>query len=173
MWAIERKKNQIILQAGILTRIIRIDGKNEKISFHSKTYVEESLIEESKEPLLFRISLASPNARPKGIKLVDNSQIIDNTATVHKNTDTLDVKNTKTIPLQQTEWIRSLTEKEIDFENFEIEIEKERLLVKLTFSQPKSEHDFITGLSIEHYYQMYDSYPVIRKWIKIKNSVNN
>ncbi len=170
-WTITKNKGTIEIHAGLLVRNLNLlDGK-----ISSCTWINGNKLTGNRaEELNFILWKAMPNEEPQGI---DYSTLggIEQSNAVKNQTDALTVKKQKKAILQQVKWIDSISACPESFpgyfNNTTIQIteplaKSKRLIV--TFNSNKT----YPGIALDINYEIYYGFPVIRKWIKIRNQGN-
>jgi hypothetical protein len=162
--SITLSKKSAAIRAGDFIR--RIDFDSNQIITQNLRLNNVELLSGPSSDFQFCIYQAIPNACPSGLKLVDDGKLIwsDNTPA------------TKTADNQPVEWkrIAQLDGKKLS-DSFKI--------VSTTVTSPKqgvtrlnirarSFGGTLQGMFLDVYYETYDGYPAIRKWIRITNNGN-
>ena len=168
-------RQQIHIIAGDLTRTINIDGSD---FYTTSIAVDGEEMLAAANELSFSIEKAVPNRCPVGLDPETGGSVTQKT-TMSDSTDALSVKKQDgSIASDQVKWAgqRSFTAKTFS-EVFN--------LLKYSFSAPEPgirqliirgralDDAVLGGVVINIYYQVYDGYPVIRKWVEISNNGAN
>lgn len=167
-WSIITNENKVIIKAGILERLIMF-SKNEASTVSISVDGKEMLARSGE--FLATISQASPNIEPVGISKSLETGIIQND-TENNNTDALVVKKNDFQGQEPVQWIRSVEvsgkgSRIIEGVNHSIDITEKgrtRLVIDYTL-----DHKEWPGISVNVIYEVYNDYPVIRKWIEFTN----
>lgn len=165
-YTISRDADTIRLKAGVLERTVRVSGG--RVSLADLTVDNTPLIGENARGISFRISRAIPNRNPLDLQAGDAGA-----------TDTLPIKNkANEITPERTTWTddRSFAGSSRDhcfnFSNVAIVNplpRVQRLIIRVrSLADP-----VLAGVSVNVIYEIYDGYPVIRKWVEVHNNGAN
>ncbi|MEZ5104978.1 MAG: alpha-galactosidase [Draconibacterium sp.] len=164
-----KKGNSLFLKAGILERKIDLakDGATTSYLLLEGRYISN----ESRE-FSVNISKASPNEEPRGI---DDPLItgVSQQDAVENNTDALAVDKKGTRFKQELKWIENevvSTDMIGSVEAVHYSIENslpQKITLALTYIFDKGKWP---GISATVHYEIYEDYPVIRKWVEFNNS---
>ncbi len=182
-WNIEFGDSFVNIQAGNLKR--RISIKKDSLYTTKFTVGGQKIANYSKAPVndefKFAIHQAVPNERPKGITLEEAGVVIQKNEDIG-GTDGLSVDSSKfKKPKQNVDWEmiatvsgrgfngeKSISASRIECALVKTEIEKTKTL-KLSLAFEKSYIPQLCGIQVAIYYQIYEDWPAIRKWIEISN----
>ena len=165
-WRIFADGHAIQLSAGIMNRQIQLEGNNIsttqlKISHH------ECLTNRARE-FSVTISTAQPNQRPQG-SLLDKAQTINTTSHFNSKTNFIEVSANRN---QSVSWINRLRIESSSWNHYfsETKYRIDRIsatVQRLTLTSHARNGTVLEGISVNLNYEIYDDYPVIRKWIEI------
>lgn len=165
--------NRIDLHAGPLQRSIQLNGT--QLSTRSITVNGTPLLHSAAPEIAFRLERAIPNQEPAGLSQ-EEGIFLNQQTTATDGTDTLDIEQSDRGASGSTvEWehIARLTG-----ENWSDTFK----LINIIVSQPEpGTHQLLLrarvlddpdleGLSINLFYEIYQGYPVIRKWVEFRNN---
>jgi hypothetical protein len=160
------------ITAGILRRSISLKDHNLSTT---RLAIEgyECLAGQARE-LAFRVSFAQPNQCPKGVR-VEQTSPIETTAYFSAGTDSLTVTNLGEKDESGVRWtedvdiVASSWAKHFEQPTSEVALSKggtQRVVISGR-ARPESP---LAGLKVDVCYEVYDRFPVIRKWVSISNS---
>ncbi|WP_423126716.1 hypothetical protein [Gaoshiqia sp. Z1-71] len=170
-WTILADGNQVIIQAGMLERSLRLTNSSvvtEMLSVNGNPVIAENQAEFS-----VTFSKASPDAEPQGIGYSDQAGVEQEDA-VKNQTDALNVAKEDNVNGQTVNWVDPVlvTGKQAGnlFDSVSYSIlspknDTKRLVVSLV-SSGKTGWE---GISAEINYEIYEGFPAIRKWIRFSN----
>ncbi|MDX9881650.1 MAG: alpha-galactosidase [Prolixibacteraceae bacterium] len=170
-WAVSGDENKIMVQAGMLERSFRLT--NSSVFTEMLTVNGHPVIAENPNEFSVTFWKASSDAEPQGIGYSDKAGVEQEDA-VKNQTDALNVAKTDNVNGQTVEWIDPVlvTGKQagaiFDSVSYSIlfsEKEMKRLVVSLASTGKTG----WKGISAEINYEIYEGFPVIRKWIKFSN----
>jgi len=169
-WSISAKGNGISIKAGILERQLQL--KKGSATTSSLLVNGTNTIRESIPEIAVTLWKASPNEEPQGIGYSDHAGVEQKDA-VKNQTDALNVEKGKGQSLQTVKWIDPAEvtgEQATVFDSLSYSVsspkkDKTRLVIALV----SSANTEWKGLSAEINYEIYTGFPVIRKWINIRN----
>jgi hypothetical protein len=178
-YEIIQEKNQIMIKAGIIERILTVQKSN--ISISQLRINSAILLDTPTKDCSMSFYLANPNERPKGI-LADQAKIIKQKNSEISGTDALDIEDDSKGTYQKVLWSK-IANVNADswhtiFDQLDINIsssttsqsnECSQLQIKVT----STKHPVLENVSIVIYYEIYEGFPVIRKWVKIINNGKN
>jgi hypothetical protein len=168
-WSIQKKGNEINIRAGILEQKLVLSDNGFRTS--ALLVADENMLKANSDEISFSLHKASPNIKPEGITYSSESGVEQSNAEQNQ-TDALSVKKAKKGITTNVQWVDSMyvagkTFADVFvFESHKISSPKQgvkRLVV--TFTSNKIAEDF----SCEINYEIYESHPVIRKWVEFKN----
>lgn len=171
-WKIRSKGNTINIKAGILQQNIIISDTNFVTSAMSVS--DKNILNTPSEEITFIIHKAFPNKEPVGVEYSSDAGVEQSNAVKNK-TDALDVKMKRSKTLQEVQWIDSLS---ISKENFSKVFSKSNSNLSETKEGVKRltltflSDGFLKGVVLKINYEIYAGFPVIRKWITVKNKGN-
>lgn len=168
--------NGVDLAAGLLTRTLAFDGGN-VCTTAIRVDGTDVLTGPARE---FSVTFhrANPNRRPQGLMPGESEAIIQQ-ATMADGTDGLQVtENAADAAPRATKWSDALT---VDGSHLSssFDILSRRISQtssgssRLTVHARATKSGMLCGVSIDIYYEVYSSFPVIRKWIEITNNSPN
>ena len=165
----------VLLSADVLQKQIRIDGTNLHVDSYQLN--GQSLLGDTAFEICMQISKAFPNEKPLGIDETQADEIQQKAATQNK-TDALEVSGGAGVIQQNVTWTNPIT---LQSNNWNDIFRKVHCII----SQPKTgtqrlnirlatlDHPALPDLTVNIYYELYENYPAIRKWVEISNhSVN-
>lgn len=163
------------IHAGILRRTLEIHGRNVATTQLSIDG-QECLAGPARE-VTFTVSFAQPNQRPRGLKPEEASDI-ETTANFSPGTDALRVSGDAQKEAGGVEWVREVAVRlDAWADHFQVPSCTQtqaatgtRLLVISASGAPATP---LKDLKVELCYEIYDGFPVIRKWVKISNTGTN
>ncbi len=170
-WAISAKGNEISIKAGILERNLQLN--KESVATTSLVVDGTNTIRENLPEISVTLWKALPNKEPQGMDHSDNAGVEQKDA-VKNQTDALNVEKNTGHSLQTEKWIDpvQLTGEQtktvfdsLSYSVFSPGDNKSRLVITLIASG----NNEWKGLSAEINYEIYTGFPVIRKWINIRN----
>ena len=162
-YVIRQIGDRIEILAGELTR--RIEISNNQIITVSCQVAGEELLEEPTREFRLRFSDAFPNARPEGLQLRDEDKLFW----------TDDTLSDKAVDNQPVQWKNLITLDGMVFSRFFTQTASlvthprdgvSRLMIRVR----SVEDNTFKGVSIALFYEVYQGFPVIRKWIEITNN---
>jgi hypothetical protein len=177
--SIVREGELIRLKAGVLERVIRVTAGN--VTTEALTVSGTPLVDDRSKELSFEVSRASPNRNPLELPL-DSAAAVKVTEAKAGGTDALDVsanaKPEATKAAGQVEWTdeRSFAAASwgecFDLTNVTItapEAGTQRVVIRArSLKDP-----VLAGLSVTLIYEVYEGFPVIRKWVEFHNNSAN
>ena len=166
------EKNKIIIKAGIIKRIISLDQS----SFSTENILinNSGIIANGSGELSLSFHSASPNELPIGIN-VSAGKAIDQSAGIANSTDILKISGDKQVLKQNVSWVKLGNFKSgswgevfntINYTISEPAKGIKRLNVRVRSVNGKE----LDGVAINLFYEIYEGYPVIRKWVEITNN---
>ncbi len=168
-WLITGNRSELIIKAGILERRILLTPSTAQLKMVTVDAVEVAGLSPE-----FSLTLrkASPDKMPRGISLQPEMAIEQKDAEKNQ-TDGLSVKKANLNHLAETKWIDSVTVtgNEKFFRKVDFLIISDRRKAVLTFSDPVDNQ--WEGVTVKVVYEIYQGFPVIRKWILIENKGNH
>jgi hypothetical protein len=194
-YTISSEDGKAILSAGIMQRILHVS--KDGVFTTSLTVDNESLISFDTEEVSFRISKAEPNREP-GTSNSGNGGALNIEATEKQGTDALNIKNDEKKSGEAVDWSqfqfqnREKAGNDDGTEDLTKWVEQ-RVFTGKTWSsvfnhqnihayQPSPgvtrlivrtrslNDETLAGLAVNLVYEVYDGYPVIRKWIEFRNN---
>jgi hypothetical protein len=170
-WTIEKTGHKVHVKAGMLERIIEISG-NKGVTSSLLVNGQDILMSEAAE---FSVTLwrAFPNEEPQGIDLSAGSGIeqhnseknLTDALKIQKNNDLIDQNVTWTDEVQVTgKNPGAIFDSVGSFCGVPVSANK-----SFTITYRATEKSAWEGLSAEITYEIYDGFPVIRKWIRFTN----
>ncbi|CAG5008907.1 hypothetical protein DYBT9275_04382 [Dyadobacter sp. CECT 9275] len=169
-WGILRNGNELIIQAGILERKIRMSDL-----VTSAVSVSGSEVAKDKGSG-FSVSLwkASPNVMPMGISHTGQAGV-EQSETIQDQTDALHLKTGKALVEQNVKWVDSLR---VSGSSFRTIFDEYYVTVSAPYSEKKeliirfrgSSQSGWQHLSAEVIYEIYQGFPAIRKKIRFHNN---
>ena len=163
---------QILLQAGIVSRTISTAGRNIKTT--SFVVSQNELLESESPELAFTVYFANPNLQPIGVKPAESGVKPESAKSptafpmqAFKNTDAnyADTKGVK--------WVTPLAVNSMNWSQYFEQMRTQ------TYSPSSGVTRFgidvhsakgpLRGLECKLTYEVYDDYPVVRKWVSITN----
>lgn len=169
-WSISRKGDKIQINADILKYNLILANNG---SIASEILVNGvNLTTPLNDELNVTFWKASPNEMPQGILYSDDAGV-EQTDAVKNQTDALSVEQKVNKSLQKVCWTDSVNVSKTTFSKFfkntSCEItEPNAGTKKLTLVFLANEK--LKGISLEINYEIYEGYPVVRKWVKFSNS---
>jgi hypothetical protein len=168
-WRISKKGDIVCIQAGMLTKNINCKGHAIVSDFlvNGNKFTGQRAMDE----IGFVLWKASPNEEPQGIGYSTRGGVEQSNA-VKNQTDALAVKRRGGTIQQQVQWVDSINFSKEKFSGFfnrylaqisELGAKSRRL--KLIFFSDKAS----PGVELEINYEIYEGFPVIRKWMEIHN----
>jgi hypothetical protein len=178
---ISRTSNEICLETDILKQYLHIEDANLYCSLLNVK--ENSIVNQKSSEFQLRITQASPNNCPRGIALIEGA-IIEQKNSDKNGTDGLNISQNNEIKSgipsdSQINWISDTEISGLNaglyFEEQNIRIhkieEKQSIQLEIEYTKAKKLHLF--GLDLTIKYEIYENFPVIRKWIELSNSGKN
>jgi hypothetical protein len=167
---------QIALQAGVLERVLDMNGGN--LSTVNLTVEGHPVLAEAAGEVSLTFSLAVPNQCPQGFK-PDQLPPIDSKAGFRAGTDVLEIGGNSQLEKEQTtKWqpvagVSASRWSDI-FDRTTHKIEKPAAgISRLTITAEATKHPLLKNVSIEVVYEVYDDFPAIRKWVRVINGGGN
>ena len=174
--SISRKGNAIELKAGVLKRTVRVSGG--KVMLDSLTVGGTPLISDNANEISLDISRATPNRNPLGLHSIDK-RVTSVKAAQDGGTDTLIVKKqTPAVSPAKVKWTdnRSFAGRSWDrcfnLSNAAVFSPRPRLQ-RLVIRARSLKDPVLAGVSVNLIYEIYEGYPVIRKWVEVSNNSAN
>ncbi|MDR3673856.1 MAG: alpha-galactosidase [Acidobacteriota bacterium] len=174
--AISNGGNEIRLVTPGLTRTIRIDGRG--VATTSLKVPGGELLRQPGHEFGLQFQFASPNRKPQGLKPGEGGSI-NSTATFHSGgTDTLDVTGLGGPIDEGVRWVNPVTlQGDVSRENLEpftaTVTQPKDGTTRVTLRAPASAHGPLAGVSVTLVYEVYAGFPVVRKWMEIRNGSKN
>lgn len=174
VYAISRDGDTIRLDAGCLKRTLRISGS--RVSLEGIDVDGSSLAVGNSGEISFAISLASPNRDPRALAAAIDRGAIELEAGQENETDALAVRQEKgSSSGAQTKWVKQCSftgnSWEECFDLTQVSIGSPRPGVQRLVVRTRSLKDpVLAGVSISLVYEIYEGYPVIRKWAEFHNN---
>ncbi len=171
-WSIERSGDSIVIDAGALRRVLKIDGS--RVRTASLQVASNEVISQPCPEVHFTISRANPNQAPEGIIRFDEQRAIESTATFHM-TDALVIEGQDSDVNNGVRWIDPIS---LNSENWEGSfdllnsvISSPREGVKRLTLRVRSVHSVIlSDVSVALIYEIYEGHPAIRQWLEVVNN---
>lgn len=166
------EKNKIIIQAGIIKRVISFDQS----SFSTENILinNSGITVKGSGELSLSFHSAWPNEQPAGIT-ASTGRAIDQSAGIANSTDILKISGENQVLKQNVSWIKLGSLKSgswggvfntINYTISEPVKGVKRLNVRVRSVNGQS----LDGVAINLFYEIYEGYPVIRKWVEITNN---
>jgi hypothetical protein len=178
--SIVREGETIRLKAGVLERVIRVSGGN--VATESLTVSGTPLIAGRADELSFRITRAEPNRNPLELPIDSGGPALNVAEAKANDTDALEVSGkvkpeTKPAAGQQR-WIDGRTFSAASwgqcFDLTNVTVTTPRAGTQRVVIRSRSLTDpLLAGVSANLIYELYEGYPVIRKWVEIHNNSAN
>jgi alpha-galactosidase len=168
------------LKAGVLERVIRVSGGD--VATESLTVSGTSLIAGPADELSLRITRAEPNRNPLELPIDSGGPALNVAEAKANDTDALKVSGkTKTEPKPtagQVRWIDGRTFSAASwgqvFDLTNVAITQPHPGTQRVVIRSRSLKDpLLAGVSVNLLYEVYEGYPVIRKWVEIHNNSAN
>jgi hypothetical protein len=175
IYLIQSDGDRVVIFAGDLARTIGINGGN--VCTSSLAVGGEDILAGADE-ISFRIENALPNRCPVGLDAKTAGSVTQK-ATVSNSTDALDVdKEGGSVSADEVKWENSRVFSGKGwgavFNLVNCQYSSPEPGVKQVIIRARALDDSIVGgVSINIFYQVYDGYPVIRKWVEINNNSSN
>jgi len=166
----------IQFKAGVLERTLRVSGG--KVILKSLSVADTALTADISREISLQISMASPNRNPLEL-LSDAGGSINVEASEGGGTDTLNVsKQSDESSKAKVKWVnnRIFSGDSWDdcFNLSNVAVFSPSPRVKRAVIRVRSLNDrTLAGISINLIYEIYEGYPVIRKWVEINNNSAN
>ena len=160
-WDISFKDQKGLISAGKLRNELVVE--NQSIISNMRLQTDTSA-----DKFSFVLWKASPNEEPQGIEHMETS--VEQSASIKNQTDALDITFSAKNTFQSIRWIDSTmicSASGLRFKSHEVENAKR---LKLLFEVADVQWE---GINVEVIYEIYEGYPVIRKWINLTNSGKN
>lgn len=168
---IEIQQEKIILRAGLVTRILSTAGGNLRSS--SLQINGEELLQSAAAELAVTIHLASPNRAPTGIRPGESGQEPLDAKVMDFPMNLLKDKDAKYLDTKGVEWIKPVTVSSKTwnryFERMRTQIYSPSAGVTRFEIAVSSVQGALQGLECRITYEVYDEYPVVRKWVSFTN----
>ena len=166
------EKNKIIIQAGILKRVISLDQS----SFSTENILinNSGITAKGSGELSLSFYSASPNEQPLGIG-ASTGKAIDQSAGIANATDILKISGDKQVLTQNVSWVKIDNLKSANWSgifntiNYTIS-EPAKGVKRLNIRVRSVNGQALDGVAINLFYEIYEGYPVIRKWVEITNN---
>ena len=166
------ENNKIIIQAGMIKRIISLDQS----SFSTENILINNLgiISKGSGELSLSFYSASPNEEPVGITAL-TGRAIEQSAVIANSTDILKISGEKEVLKQNVSWVKIGDLKSGSwgriFNTINYTISDPAKGVKRLNVRVRSVNgQAMDGVAINLFYEIYEGYPVIRKWVEISNN---
>jgi hypothetical protein len=185
-WGAEAPATGVPPTIDIGDRLVQIDasGFTRRISLQEGNIATErlavggrSLLAGRARELSFTVSFAEPNRAPRGLK-ADDVATVETTAHFSPGTDSLRVQEAGQKEASGVAWGR-----QIELQAGKWSAHFETAACRSTQPQPGRQLLVITahaaqasplkGLSVDLYYEIYEGFPVIRKWVEVSNQGRN
>ncbi|HAZ02137.1 MAG: hypothetical protein A2W90_22665 [Bacteroidetes bacterium GWF2_42_66] len=166
------EKNKIIIQADILKKVISLDHSS--LSTKNIEINDTNISSVGAGELSFSFHYASPNEQPLGIT-AGAGTVIDQSAGIANSTDILKISGDKQTIKQNVSWIKIANLKSgswgevfntINYTISEPAKGVKRLNVRVRSANGK----ILEGIAVNLFYEIYENYPAIRKWVEITNN---
>ena len=169
-------RDSLYLRAGPLERLLHLSGGN--IATEKLSVAGTSLIDGPAGELSFMISRASPNRNPLELLPSDTAGGVKVAEAQEGGTDALQIgaeTNADTSQAPSVEWLdrRSFSAASwgASFDLVRSAVHSPAPGVQRLVIRARSTHDpLLGGVGINLFYEVYDGYPVIRKWVEIHNN---
>jgi hypothetical protein len=178
--SIVRDGDSVRINAGVLERVIRVSGGN--VATEGLTLSGTPLIAGRAEELSFRVTRAAPNRNPLELT-IDNGGAALNLAEAKANeTDALEISGkTKAEPKPAAGRLQWIDERSFSaaswgecFDLASAAVTTPRPGTQQVVIRSRSLKDpVLAGVSVNLIYEVYDDFPVIRKWVEIHNNSAN
>jgi hypothetical protein len=164
--------DSVQITAGILNRTISLRDRN--VTTTQLAIDGQDCLAGPARELAFRISFAQPNQQPKGVKL-EQTAAVETTAHFSDGSDTLVVKNAAGQEKSGVQWVgdvRVVANSWVDHfqqpncHTTPSKAGSQRVVISGR-ARPESP---LTGLKVDVCYEVYEGFPVIRKWVDISNN---
>ena len=175
--AISREGDGVRIKAGVLERVIRVSGGT--VATENLTVSGTPLLAGRAAELSFRITRAEPNRNPLELP-IDNTGPALNVAEAKANgTDALDVRGKAKTEAQatagQVQWrderLFSAASWGACFDLATVAVTTPRPGTQRVVIRSRSLKDpLLAGVSVNLIYEVYEGYPVIRKWVEFHNN---
>lgn len=193
--SIIRKEDQIRLEAGPLTRVLSVS--NGQLVADRMTIGDQSVLAEPSGEVSFRLSRAEPNRSPVGTA-VEDAQGLNLEEAEAEGTDALRVSRKKANAGEAADWMRhrgqngdffeksagaAANAKWVDtrtftgtnwsacFSHLNTHVFCPRPgVTRLTVRARVTEDPALAGIHVNLFYEVYEGYPVIRKWFELRNN---
>jgi hypothetical protein len=179
--SIVRDGDSIRITAGTLERVIRVSGGN--VATERLMVSGVSLIEAGANEVSFRIMRADPNRNPLDLlPLQNNAAVLSVAESKANDTDALKIsgqsKPEPQVTSGQVQWrdVRTFTAATWGdcFDLATVAVAPSRPGVQRVVIRGRSLKDpVMAGVSVNLIYEVYEGYPVIRKWVEIHNNSAN
>lgn len=178
--SIVREGDAIRIKAGVLERVIRVSAGN--VATEDLTVSGTPLIAGRADELSFRITRAEPNRNPLELPVYSGGPALNVAEAKSNDTDALKVSGKgkpETKPAAgQLRWIDerafSATSWRHCFDLTNVTVTTPRPGAQRLIIRARSLKDpLLAGVSVNLIYEVYDGFPVIRKWVEIHNNGAN
>lgn len=175
-----REGEMVRIKAGVLERIIRVSGGN--VATDRLSISGEPLMDRPAGELSFRISRASPNRNPLDLAAGNGAKALKVNEAKADGTDVLDVSDNANPDINQSagqlDWAdpRSFSAASWGscFNLTHVSITTPASGVQRLVMRSRSLEDpVLAGVSVNQFYEVYEGFPVIRKWVEIHNNSAN
>ena len=177
---ITREGDSIRIQAGVLERVIRVSGGN--VATEGLAVSGASLITGRADELSFRIARAAPNRNPLELSPDIGAGAVSVAEAKDNDTDALNISGKAEPGIGETagplQWIeeRVFSARSwgpcFDLVNVAATVPKsgsQRLVIRArSLKDP-----VLAGVSVSLIYEVYEGFPVIRKWVEVHNNSAN
>ena len=166
-------KNEVEIKAGILTRNLSLANQN--ISTTELVVAGHSMLAGPTREVVFTISFAEPNQKPKGLT---SGQAAAIDPLVGKDPEHFSPgtnrPSAETIDTTGVAWVQPLQiEGKSWGSNFEVAITRlsrpSKTSQRLVIHTEAQTNSRLAGIQVNEVYEIYDGYPVIRKWLEVVN----
>lgn len=162
----------IIVRAGSLMRTITLDGTN--LITAGLLWNGSNLLDKPSKEMAVTFYEASPNIKPVGIRDGDVKSSLDEVGT-DKLTDVLKYKEEKGFVKQNTQWIHPKHIQSFEWNNpFDVINHTVSTpkpgVTRLTIRVRSTSDAVLQDVFINLFYEIYEGFPSIRKWIEIVNN---
>ena len=170
-YAIATNAESAQITAGILNRAIRLKART--VATTGLSIEGRECLAGTADELSVSVSFAQPNQKPKGLRPADAAPV-ETTAHFSPGTDSLRVQGAGEEEASGVEWVQEISLRaagwSAHFENATCRVTKpgtgRQLLIITAQAAPASP---LNGLGVSLCYEIYDGFPVIRKWIEFSN----
>lgn len=162
----------IIIRAGCLERTITLDGTN--ITSKNLLISGNNVFDRASSEMSVSFYEASPDTEPIGIKAGEVKESVEE-AGMSNLTDILKSREENGFVKQSTQWLHwkhlNAYEWAEDFDLINHFISKpEPEVTRLTIRVRSTKKTLLQDVFVTVYYEVYDGFPAIRKWVEITNN---